>query len=1164
MDATSPPKDGHHQIDGGNIHVLGDGSSPIEEVTMTDRASMEVTCRQEVDMEHSKDVMCRDNKEDSVIALATTSMNHTILAKNLLLDAKSQSEFASGSKNSTESTELALATPVKQEHVYDMEGKAIKHEPVDQRVIKKETEHETTAEDFQKEINFEGDSEGEVDSDFDPDGHSDSDDSDESDAKEKRHKSKIRAKQSKNVKNVLETLTIEHNSLVVQELVHKTLSDAGRQRLEEVKAEMAKLESEQKLATENGEKHAERKPRAKQFRAKDARAYWKHVVELETQDEDKKRKLGKDTETSKKSRKIQAQSHAGGALESLKPSTPDEQDESAPQMNTIKATTHAAQFKLIMDGIPEEFDTRRTATQKRDVKSAPKSFGFRKVKAIDGSWKLMDMITPMLSYQLVASSWMIMREAKGLHPSGGLLADDMGLGKTITCIATIVGHPPDEEDIKTFSKTTLVVTDGPQSAKQWYDQIEQHASNKFTEWAEVYSKSSGKKRQWWEVRKVVIATYYDLLAQFPSKKEYKALKARYAGEEVAFRSALQHKLGPIFRTSYYRIILDEAHAIKNHESSTTRACWELYAKYKWVVSGTPLSNSVMEFYPYLRFIGSHFAFSRKSFSDEYVKSESSVRNFEALASMIMYRRKQHDKFLGQNLVTLPKAHSHDLWVPLSGWEMILNKVVDNHYRAELLEQENDDKEDVADDDSSDIEDDQDQNLDEDEVEDEAEDEAEDDVQMEDVETIVDAQTAFKVQTARCSRLRQLSSHPFNLEKFLREKDREADIQLALERFQAEVSQLTANTDQQALDEAIRTQYSLGLSLLEEKTQGLFGGADDMAKMLKLASNEHRTGKMTCRICDQESPPVEPTQGSNCEHVYCRRCLQLAVQGFNQMKRLGQTLEPLECRISECSAELGVGESVTTPDCIEKAVKAFKNFKEPGQDIIGTRWSGGPTKHTSFFQATCGHQGIGYSSAKLPMGAKVKAAASVILSWQKEAPEDKIIVFIEFTRTAKALGCILQQLELNFVYYNQMSNKKQKDHALLTFKNSPKCKILVTSMRCGGQSLNLQVANRAIIVDIWWNKTVEDQAFKRIFRLGQVKETYLVRILALGSIDDRVSKLQEAKELIVASALQDDGHAPEFSNKMHLEMLFSTKSTENLIRDMNKVIKEQRERQKEME
>jgi hypothetical protein len=134
--------------------------------------------------------------------------------------------------------------------------------------------------------------------------------------------------------------------------------------------------------------------------------------------------------------------------------------------------------------------------------------------------------------------------------------------------------------------------------------------------------------------------------------------------------------------------------------------------------------------------------------------------------------------------------------------------------------------------------------------------------MEDVGTIVDAQTAFKLQTSRLTRLRQLSSHPFNLEPFLREKDREAEIQLALDKFRAEMSETTANTDQQELDMAIGSQYSLGLKQLEENAQGLFGGIGDMEKMLTLAINEQKSQEITCRLCDQENPPVEPTRSSN--------------------------------------------------------------------------------------------------------------------------------------------------------------------------------------------------------------------------------------------------------------------------------------------------------------
>jgi SNF2 family DNA or RNA helicase len=106
------------------------------------------------------------------------------------------------------------------------------------------------------------------------------------------------------------------------------------------------------------------------------------------------------------------------------------------------------------------------------------------------------------------------------------------------------------------------------------------------------------------------------------------------------------------------------------------------------------------------------------------------------------------------------------------------------------------------------------------------------------------------------------------------------------------------------------------------------------------------------------------------------------------------------------------------------------------------------------------------------------------------------------------------------------------------------------MKCGGQALDLPVANRVIIVDIWWNKTVEQQAFKRVHRIGQKEETHLVRIMARGSIDERLYMLQNAKQAIVNRALQDDGHIPDFTETQALQWLFSDKSEDDLIQDMD--------------
>ncbi len=80
---------------------------------------------------------------------------------------------------------------------------------------------------------------------------------------------------------------------------------------------------------------------------------------------------------------------------------------------------------------------------------------------------------------------------------------------------------------------------------------------------------------------------------------------------------------------------------------------------------------------------------------------------------------------------------------------------------------------------------------------------------------------------------------------------------------------------------------------------------------------------------------------------------------------------------------------------------------------------------------------------------------------------------------------------------------QKARAIKTFREDPDCKVLVAGLQCGGVGLNLAFANRVIIVDLWWNTAVESQAFVRVHRLGQRKQTYLVRIAIRKSVDRRM-------------------------------------------------------------
>jgi hypothetical protein len=57
------------------------------------------------------------------------------------------------------------------------------------------------------------------------------------------------------------------------------------------------------------------------------------------------------------------------------------------------------------------------------------------------------------------------------------------------------------------------------------------------------------------------------------------------------------------------------------------------------------------------------------------------------------------------------------------------------------------------------------------------------------------------------------------------------------------------------------------------------------------------------------------------------------------------------------------------------------------------------------------------------------------------------------------------------------------------------------------SLNFPWANRCISLDLWWNHAVEQQAFGRIFRIGQEKDTFMTRIVVKNSVDMRLLSMQ---------------------------------------------------------
>jgi len=121
------------------------------------------------------------------------------------------------------------------------------------------------------------------------------------------------------------------------------------------------------------------------------------------------------------------------------------------------------------------------------------------------------------------------------------------------------------------------------------------------------------------------------------------------------------KGGPLFRVMWHRVVLDEAQVIKNHGTVASHAACALRARSRWCLSGTPMQNSVEDFYAYFRFLRydpySKYSAFKEVIRDPIVTESDPARGFgrlQAALQNILLRRTKTSKIDGEPIVALPE------------------------------------------------------------------------------------------------------------------------------------------------------------------------------------------------------------------------------------------------------------------------------------------------------------------------------------------------------------------------------------------------------------------------------------------------------------------------------------------------------------------------------
>lgn len=817
----------------------------------------------------------------------------------------------------------------------------------------------------------------------------------------------------------------------------------------------------------------------------------------------------------------------------------------------------AADIKALLEGSLEDDDEKPAQEEATEDKSRVEGLKVR-----------------LLPHQIEGVEWMRNRELgpvkKGKVPKGGLLADDMGLGKTLQSISLILTNAKPADKHPGVEKTTLVVA--PLALiRQWEAELKEKVEDTHRLKVLVHHGPQRTKR-FEDLRRydVVITTYQILVSEH-----------NHCNDSV--------KAG-CFGLHWYRVILDEAHTIKNRNAKATKACYELRSVYRWCLSGTPLQNNLDELQSLVKFLRikpyddlrewrEHFDLPMKN-----GKGHIAIRRLHSVLQCFMKRRTKDILKQEGALSTGPSESNSDGKEEKSAapsFKVTERKVTSIAAQFTPAERRFYDR----------LEQRTDKSL----------------------EAMMRGKVNYASALVLLLRLRQACNHPKLVEGKL-EKDKDA--------LSEEARPKKNNADVDALAD-------------------LLGGLDVEVKHCEICGweldAEHRQpGSDKCKACfadleyfkhheeggDLKAPKTrtrhKKKKAKKAKKVLNEESITEEVEAETIVKRKprnrraiidsddeedegewivsGDEQEPLRLGktggTDDENAE-GEGETINTedseeeesqggsrldsfivddgedtkPEDLRRAIEASDSENDDLESIsaMHARLSQKPSRiskqtdegsdtdsESDDGSDTVSDEGISESELhddsdsddlynrqnrhrQVPhvlASAKIRQLISIL---HEEVQEHKFIVFSQFTSMLDLVEPFLRKEGLKYVRYDGGMKNDAREASLHSLRNDKNTRILLCSLRCGALGLNLTAASRVVILEPFWNPFVEEQAIDRVHRLTQTVDVIVYKLTVENTVEERILELQEKKRLLAATAIE--GGAKKESLKLGLkEML----------------------------
>jgi len=152
-----------------------------------------------------------------------------------------------------------------------------------------------------------------------------------------------------------------------------------------------------------------------------------------------------------------------------------------------------------------------------------------------------------------------------------------------------------------------------------------------------------------------------------------------------------------------------------------------------------------------------------------------------------------------------------------------------------------------------------------------------------------------------------------------------------------------------------------------------------------------------------------------------------------------------------------------------------------------------------------------------------------------AEVQKVLVFSQFVQMLQILEKEWQQRQIPT--HILTGETKDRQEVVNAFQNDQNAGVFLLSLRAAGTGLNLTTASYVVLYDPWWNPAVEAQAIDRSHRIGQTRTVNAYRLIAPGTVEEKIWELQERKAQTISDVLGEEGFARSLS-KDDLDYLFS--------------------------